>query len=328
MNKPLVSICVPVYNGQRWLRECLDSCMEQTYANYEVVVCDDGSNDNSRLIINEYIARHKHLKFYQNEKNLGLVGNWNRCLELASGEWIKFVFQDDQITNDCLEKFVAAINDKTVLLVSERNFVLPPAATADQVNYYSKVVRTLKNTCSQRSPFYSAQTISRIAIRHPLMNFIGEPSLTFFKKELIQTVGLFDERLKQICDLEFFLRIGSRFGLTYIPEKLCAFRIHGASTTNTNVHSRFFELRYIEPLLMSFMMLYENTFSQLRKHIGLLGRLKLNIYFRLKAYEAHQASQKNVVNHNIFSEIQYEAILRHKTGGLLIRLLSTLRKGV
>jgi glycosyltransferase involved in cell wall biosynthesis len=330
MDNAFVSICIPVYNGEVWLRECIDSCLGQTYGNYELVICDDRSTDASAALIESYAKEHPKIRFSKNEKNLGLVGNWNRCLSLARGEWIKFVFQDDFISSDCLAEFVNAAKKNDVLLVSERNFILPENASADQLNYYSNVVRTLRNSAARPDDgdpdLYSAGTVSKLAIRHPVMNFIAEPSLTFFKKELVERVGVFDERLKQICDLEFFLRVGSQYGLRYVPKKICAFRIHSASTTSINVSGKFFELRYIEPLLLSFMLLYEKSYTRLREHIGVRGRMKLKIYFKLKAYEAHQASLKNNIEHPVLKEQAYDAILKQKRSSWPIRLLHLLRR--
>ena len=95
--KPPISVCVPTYNGMKYLRECLDSILVQSFENFEVIIVDDQSADGSVDLLSEYAAQDERIRVFRNPQNLGLVGNWNRCLDLASAEWIKFVFQDDLI---------------------------------------------------------------------------------------------------------------------------------------------------------------------------------------------------------------------------------------
>ncbi|MGZ4038071.1 MAG: glycosyltransferase family 2 protein, partial [Bacteroidia bacterium] len=157
MTKLIVSICIPVYNGGHYLRQCIESCLEQAFSDYEIVVCDDGSTDGSIQVIEAYAAQHPKIRFYRNPQNLGLVGNWNRCLEEAKGEWVKFVFQDDYITTDCLAEFVKAANDKTMLVMCRRHFILPEHASKEEKNYYSQEVRTLENTTDHKGTEFSSQ---------------------------------------------------------------------------------------------------------------------------------------------------------------------------
>ena len=98
----LVSICIPVFNGEKFLKQCIDSCLAQTYSNYEVIVSDDHSTDGSEQIVRRLMQLEPKIKYYKNETNLGLVANWNRCIGHATGEWIKMLFQDDYMAPDCL----------------------------------------------------------------------------------------------------------------------------------------------------------------------------------------------------------------------------------
>ena len=94
---PTISVCVPVYNGTKYLRECLDSILVQSFENFEVIIVDDQSTDATFDLAQEYPAQDARIRPFRNPHNLGMVENWNRCLDLASAEWIKFVFQDDLI---------------------------------------------------------------------------------------------------------------------------------------------------------------------------------------------------------------------------------------
>ncbi len=327
MTKPLVSICIPTYNGDKYLEECLESCIHQSFKDYEIIICDDGSSDKTISIIEEYASKFPSILFIKNEKNLGLVGNWNKCLELSSGTWIKFVFQDDYITHDCLEKFVNQITDATQLLVCKRHFILPANASSDFINYYTNEVRTLDNTSGFIGKMFSPELISKIAVENICLNFIGEPSLIFFKKSVIHEIGVFNSSLKQICDLEFALRIATKYGLTYLSEQLCAFRIHQDSTTSTNVANKYFDIHYVEPLLFSYVLLFDEKFSSFRSHLNFSQRFKLKLYFKLKAYKAYSVNIKEERKHHLFTDanVVFRKILDYKKGNLLIKLIAAIR---
>jgi glycosyltransferase involved in cell wall biosynthesis len=113
--KPLVSVCIPTYNGAKYLKECLDSVLAQTFTDFEVLIVDDKSSDETLSIAQEYATYDPRFRVIQNECNLGLVGNWNRCVELAQGEWIKFIFQDDLIEPACLERMLAVRKSESAI---------------------------------------------------------------------------------------------------------------------------------------------------------------------------------------------------------------------
>lgn len=297
MSETLISICVPLYNGEKYLNECLDSCVSQVYKNFEVIICDDGSTDNSLKIVNSYLGKGVSIQIHQNESNLGLVGNWNKCIELAKGDWIKFLFQDDILTPDCLRVFNEHITENTELITCKRNFILNENVSAEKKDYYARQVRTLENTGFYVSPKFSGKVISKIALSNLTLNFIAEPSLVLFKKDIINKIGPFDPDLKQICDLEFLLRISCNFGLTYIPKKLCGFRIHDHSTTEKNISGNDYHLRYLETLIFALKLNEKSEFASLRNSIDMVQRQKLKWYIKYKSYVAYTAiSSKNEAN--------------------------------
>src|SRR5438552_8302595 len=116
--RPQVSVCIPTYNGAAYLTDCLDSVVSQTYSSFEVLVVDDCSADASAEIARTYARRDSRIRVFVNETNLGLVGNWNRCVQLARNEWIKFVFQDDLIRPECLERMLAVAVESGKPIVS------------------------------------------------------------------------------------------------------------------------------------------------------------------------------------------------------------------
>jgi glycosyltransferase involved in cell wall biosynthesis len=94
-DKPLVSIGMPVYNGERFIRQALDSLLVQDYENFELIISDNASTDRTADICQEYIAKDKRIRYYRNEANLGAVKNFNRVFELSSGKYFMFAGDHD-----------------------------------------------------------------------------------------------------------------------------------------------------------------------------------------------------------------------------------------
>lgn len=113
--KPLVSIALCTYNGERFLREQLDSIIHQTYSRLELIAVDDCSSDSTLNILNEYAAKHSFIKVHKNEVNLGYIRNFEKALQLCSGDFIALSDQDDIWQLDKIEKLVNAIGDNLMI---------------------------------------------------------------------------------------------------------------------------------------------------------------------------------------------------------------------
>ena len=100
-----VSIGIPVYNVEKYLRECLDSITNQTFKNFEAIIVDDGSTDNSFVICQEYVAKDNRFKLIHQE-NKGLAGARNTCLKYMKGEYVTWVDSDDVVDNNYLERLL------------------------------------------------------------------------------------------------------------------------------------------------------------------------------------------------------------------------------
>lgn len=125
--QPLITVIVPVYNVEKYLRRCLDSIIGQTYQNLEILCIDDGSIDNSGEICEQYAARDARIKVIHQE-NQGLSTARNRGLDAAEGEYIAFVDSDDYILEDMYKKMLAKLLDYNVdLCVCQWQYEFPMA---------------------------------------------------------------------------------------------------------------------------------------------------------------------------------------------------------
>ena len=112
-----VSILIPVYNRENFIAECIQSALDQTYTDFEVVVVDNASDDGTWEICQRFAALDHRVRVFRNDTNIGPVRNWKRCAEEARGEFSKILFSDDTLEPDCLAEMVPKLEDPDVALV-------------------------------------------------------------------------------------------------------------------------------------------------------------------------------------------------------------------
>lgn len=117
MQSPLVSILIPVYNRENFIRECIESALAQTYANIEVVVVDNASTDDSWKICQQLAEWDSRVRIFRNNTNIGPVRNWQRCVAEAKGAFSKILFSDDYLEPSCLTEMVPQLCNSDVGLV-------------------------------------------------------------------------------------------------------------------------------------------------------------------------------------------------------------------
>jgi glycosyltransferase involved in cell wall biosynthesis len=115
-NKPKVSIGMPVFNGEKYVKEALDSILSQTFHNFELIISDNASTDSTQQICLDYAAKDDRVHYYRNEQNLGGPNNYNRVFNLSSGEYFKWAAYDDVLAPDFLRKCINVLdNDPSVI---------------------------------------------------------------------------------------------------------------------------------------------------------------------------------------------------------------------
>ena len=107
---PRVSLGLPVYNGEKYLAEAIDSILAQDFRDFELLIVDNASTDRTAEICQAYAAADNRIRYYRNEHNLGAFGNFNRAFELRSGEFFKWCASDDKISPNFIGACVAALD--------------------------------------------------------------------------------------------------------------------------------------------------------------------------------------------------------------------------
>lgn len=225
---PTVSICLPVWNGQAYLDQALDSVLSQTLYDFELLIADDCSTDNSPEIIAQYAKLDKRIVWWRNDARLGLFANYNQCMERASGTYIKPFAQDDLWSSELLSKQVSLLSKHSeVALVAARRLV---------INEHNDTVPDQQSGLANilgKQLIYPSQRVIGACLSHSLGNPIGEPCAVMFRKSA-QGLG-FNTIFRHIGDLEYWLRILAHGHLGMIDEPLVFFRKHKNSTTARNV---------------------------------------------------------------------------------------------
>lgn len=233
-NTPLVSICIPTYNGARWLGEALESALAQSYSPLEILVADDASTDDTLALARSY--SDPRLRIVAGEQNRGLVGNWNRSVELARGEWVKFLFQDDLLRSDCVAKMVAAGESApNVGLVFSRREILLEKPDDPTARNWKEQYGILDTQFERLEAVNNGRDLFEQYLRHGFrMNFLGEPTAVMVRREWFQRLGGFHTRMHQGPDFEMWVRVMFYANVAFLAEPLCVFRYHAASTSLAN----------------------------------------------------------------------------------------------
>ncbi|MBJ6119790.1 glycosyltransferase [Pontibacter sp. BT310] len=299
----LVSVCIPVYNGEKYLKESLKSVISQSYKNIEILIVDDGSTDNSLHIITEFKEIDNRIRLIQNKQNLGLVKNWQKCIELAKGNWIKFLFQDDIMHSECLKKMMNACATKNVkICISGREFIIEDSASPLLQDFFIDKVYRLERSYPFPKKF-ELDEIANLAKDKLFHNFIGEPIVLLFNKSIIKEVGNYNPDLVQLVDYEFSLRACLNFPSYFLPDKLVSFRVHSASESSKNQDLSSIKIlrsKFVEPLVMYHEYLFNPNLRKLRKKIGFKNLLSQAVLFYIENSKTY--SLPSDIKAHIFSK--------------------------
>lgn len=197
-----VSICIPAYNQTVFLRKTLESIREQTFRDFEVIVSDDSTNDLVRQLVMEFESDFK-ISYQHNSPGLGSPANWNKCLDLAKGNLIKFMHHDDWFKSpDSLQKFVNPFNDPEIIFAFCASEILDVSTNSISYN---------------RPPESYVDLVKNDPFKLFCDNRIGAPTATLFRAGTLR----FDARLKYVVDIDFYIRhLQNNKSLFFISEPL------------------------------------------------------------------------------------------------------------
>jgi len=214
--QPLVSVLLPVYNGEAYLRGAIESVLEQDYPAFELVIADNASTDSGPSIIADY-SGNERVRVFRNEKTVPRLENFNLVFKAADPRcsWFKFVGDDDRLLPDCLKEMVSAGEEqKSAGLVCSHYYngselvtgVLPPGVSLVK----------------------GAEVLRRMLVEPEARATIFSPASLLIKPEVYREMGGFRTDLLH-ADAELFYRILNKYDLAYVHRPLVQIGYHSAS---------------------------------------------------------------------------------------------------
>lgn len=220
MNTPKISVCIPVYNGADFIEEAIKSVLSQNFDDYELLIIDNKSTDNTVEIINNF--KSPKIRLIQNPENIGLIPNWNKALENAKGKYIKILPADDFIYQDCLSKqsyiLDNDVNEEIAMVCARRNIIDNKGKILFSRGFTNKEIIV--------SGFEAINKNVRSG-----GNIIGEGGAIMFRKSVISKTGLFNSQIFYVLDLDLWFKILLNGKLHALPDILSAFRVSGSSAS-------------------------------------------------------------------------------------------------
>jgi len=213
MTQPLVSICIPNFNNEKYLDACIRSALQQSYPNIEVILTDDSSSDGSLQVAMKYADS---IRILRNETNLGQPRNTNRCIDHSSGKYLVILHSDDQLLPHFAERLVPILerHPEAGIAVGER-------METDESGVPRPIV-----------PFYNTDCIipgERQAKVFLLASFL--PCQVLVRRDSFEKAGRVDERHVVNLDGLLWFKCALVADVGYIREPVSIYRVHGASTT-------------------------------------------------------------------------------------------------
>lgn len=255
---PLVSILIPAYNQTKYLKSALDSALNQTYRNTEIIICDDSTNNNVQILIEQYMLKTNKIKYFNNGGPLGDRGkiNLGKCFKESSGEYINYLLHDDLFNLNKIDRMINYfLYDDTISLITSYRKMID-----ENGNYYNDNFRTV------RQYPYDARLTGEEAGKKLLLsmiNYIGEMTTAMFRRKALEfdyeNYNIIDYDKNEIyClgDISLWLKLLQKGNMIYISEPLSKFRIHGSQSIQDTTLIFWASIDFFKMIISS----YENKF--------------------------------------------------------------------
>ena len=210
---PTVSFGMPVYNGSRFIRQALDSVLAQTYTDFEVIICDNASTDDTQAICEEYAKKDARIRYVRNPVNLGAAPNYNKSFELSNGRYFNWFAHDDLLAPDYLQRCVTQLdeNPDAILCASVVRII---DQDGEELEIY-------------HPPLSPTETSSSPAVRFAPMALVAHTCTDFFglfRSEQLAKTGL--HGFYHGCDRAFLAEIALMGKILRLPDPAFSNREH------------------------------------------------------------------------------------------------------
>ena len=292
---PFFSIVTPVYNTERYIRECIESVLRQTYLSWELILVDDGSTDRSGIICDEFCKNDRIIVIHQ--KNAGELNSRLNGMAVAKGKYVLGLDSDDYLDANCLEIIKKAIDDSGSELI-----FFGIRLTGDREGYIR---------CSLGAGKYTQKEILRTVIGDPNTSLCNKAIMLDKTKEI-----WWDEKIKSEVrynlDYALIIPILCNIDTGYVLEDaLYNYRIHGNSATHLydvqNIYDTEDVSNYVIRCLKKASLLDEDIFENIKlTYLNVLASKLLNLYFNQKITKEDCRNIRNAYMYNISKEVEFK----------------------
>jgi glycosyltransferase involved in cell wall biosynthesis len=214
---PRVSVCIPSYNAARFLPAAIESVLAQEFADFELVVSDDASSDDTVAVCAHYTD--PRFRFVRSADRLGQAGNWNRCVELARSEYVILLHADDELSRRYLERAVAVLDAH-----DEVGLVHCAAQHIDEIGNPLLLQTLLDEDLVDRCD---------VVLRRLLLDgCVINPAGVMVRRRAYERAGPFTDRIVWGVDWHMWIRVALQGPVAYLAEPLARYREHGHSGTS------------------------------------------------------------------------------------------------
>lgn len=231
MNLCMISVIMPVYNGEKYITQAIDSVLSQTYPNWELIIINDGSTDDTAKIIKSKYNQNKIKYIYQENQGPSIARN--RGIDLAQGDYIAFIDADDLYTRDKLEKQLQFLEEH-----SDYDIVYNDIKVVDDSLCY---INTLKSEGVFANP---NDFLANLLFRQ----IIPSPQSILAKRKCFENGLRYNPKYLHSEDYELTIRLAHSFHYGYLPETLYIYRRHGKNLTNEHERQLLAEKRIVKNL--------------------------------------------------------------------------------
>ncbi len=251
---PLISIIIPVYNNEKYIKKALDSVLEDNYPNKEIVFIDDGSTDNTDQVISEWIEKYKNLipVKYRSRENRGISKTLNEILEMCQGEYYARLDSDDYLLPDgSLMNRLQYLEDNPQKLAVIGDCIV--VDLDDNVVYESALFERAHHS---KQNFMSSEGLKK----EFLTNFAIPGPVLMMHHTIFNHTGKYNEEVI-IDDLDFYLIAAEKNLIGYLDKKVSAYRIHGLNMSAKNSKSYLKLLQDSKKIYIKHLGLYDKKYT-------------------------------------------------------------------
>lgn len=207
--RDLVSIILPIFNGEKYMHKSIDSIIAQTYSNWELLILDDCSTDSTANIAHEYVDKDNRIKYFKNESNLRLPRNLNRGFSLAKGDYLTWTSDDNMYLPTAIETMVNALK------TSNTDFTFASCRIIDAEDNPYEYIMVNKN---------SPEMIVG-------QNCVG--ACFMYTRKVYETIGDYNPDYTLVEDFDYWQRVFQKFNVSPIEDILYLYRMHDGALTST-----------------------------------------------------------------------------------------------